>query len=150
MEHIRVVVYVLVMRNNRILMGKRKGGFGEGEWAMPAGHLEFNEAFEECARRELQEETGLTADRFDFVALRNQHCYTSKASGFTPRHYVILGMVARDVQGEPRLTEPNRCFGWEWIDPNAPPEPMFEPARMILECYLKGQVYIPDRAHEAT
>lgn len=141
-DHTRIVVYILVTRGSQILMGKRKGAFGQGEWCMPAGHLEFNESFEGCAARELLEETGLTASQFNLVALRNQHPYTSAVNGPTERHYVILGFQATDWAGTPTLTEPDRCEGWEWVELERLPEPLFEPARMVLECYRTGQVYI--------
>lgn len=141
-EHTRIVVYILVRQGNKILMGKRKGAFGSGEWSMPAGHLEFNEEFEACAARELLEETGLTAQRFKLVALRNQHPYTSALSGATPRHYIILGFEAIDWSGTPELIEPDRCEGWEWVDPQHLPEPLFAPARLILECLQSGDIYI--------
>lgn len=33
------------------------------KWSFPKGHLHRNEAFEECAYREIQEETGIRADQ---------------------------------------------------------------------------------------
>jgi dCTP diphosphatase len=51
----RIGVGVLVADaiNRTLLLGKRSGSHGEGEWAPPGGHLEFGESVEQCAVREL-------------------------------------------------------------------------------------------------
>lgn len=61
MKFPRVGVGVVVIHGKKILLGKRKNSHGEGEWAFPGGHLEFGESVQECAKRELLEETGLVA-----------------------------------------------------------------------------------------
>ena len=49
---IKVGIGILVRKNNQVLIGKRKGSYGNGEYAFPGGHLEFGESFTECAIRE--------------------------------------------------------------------------------------------------
>ena len=56
----KVGVGVIVIKDGKILLGKRKGPHGGGFWAFPGGHLEFNESLEDCARREVLEETGIS------------------------------------------------------------------------------------------
>ena len=55
----KVGVGVIVTKNSRVLLGKRKGAHGEATWCFPGGHLEFREKLEDCAKRETLEETGV-------------------------------------------------------------------------------------------
>lgn len=52
-------VAVIVINNGKVLLGKRKNSHGDGTWAFPGGHLELNESIEQCAHREIFEETGI-------------------------------------------------------------------------------------------
>jgi 8-oxo-dGTP diphosphatase len=53
----KVGVAVIVVKDTRILLGKRVNSHGSGTWQFPGGHLEFGEPIEDCAKRELFEET---------------------------------------------------------------------------------------------
>ena len=41
----KVGIGVMVFKDGKVLMGKRKSSHGEGEWAWPGGHLEYMESF---------------------------------------------------------------------------------------------------------
>lgn len=59
---------ILVNAKNEILLGKRADN---GFWAYPAGSMELGESFEECARRETQEESGLLCGNLELLMLRS-------------------------------------------------------------------------------
>ena len=56
-----------MVKNGKLLLGKRKNIYGAGTWGLPGGHLEFKEAMKTAASRELMEETGLKAENLEFV-----------------------------------------------------------------------------------
>jgi 8-oxo-dGTP diphosphatase len=115
-----VGVAVIVVREGKVLLGKRKNAHGAGTWALPGGHLEFNESIEACARREVFEETGLKIDNIRFGPFTNDIFKKEK------KHYVTLFVVAADAQGLVALKEPSKCEKWEWFDWGALPEPRFK------------------------
>lgn len=119
---------VIICKEERVLLGKRKGAHGSGSWAFPGGHLEFNESFEACARREVLEETGLT--------IRNVRpaVFTNDLFEKEQRHYVTLFILADYDGGRPELKEPDKCEAWEWFAWNQFPEPLF----LSLENLLKS------------
>jgi 8-oxo-dGTP diphosphatase len=84
----QVGIGVFLVKGGKILLGRRKGAHGEGEYALPGGHLELGETFEECALRELAEEAGpkIKVKRVSFLCLTNMRRYK-------PKHYADIGML---------------------------------------------------------
>lgn len=105
---------VLVLRDGKILLGKRINIFGAGKWGLPGGHVDMGERFVEAAARELMEETGMTAERFEFANLVEKPDDEA--------HYVISSFVAINPKGEPQLLEPEKCEEWQWFDLAEVPE----------------------------
>ena len=74
-----VGVGVMILKDEKVLLGKRKGSHGAGEYAFPGGHLEYLESFSTCAQREVMEECGIEIDqiRFQFTPAETlEFCYT--------------------------------------------------------------------------
>ncbi|KAI9737221.1 MAG: hypothetical protein M1818_005753 [Claussenomyces sp. TS43310] len=108
--YVGVGVFVFDDRG-RFVTGLRtgKGSVGAGTWALPGGHLEFGESFEECATREVLEETGLNIEDVHFLTADNNIMKKEN------KHYVTIFMRA-SVAGtkEPQVMEPEKCEAWEW------------------------------------
>jgi 8-oxo-dGTP diphosphatase len=121
----RVGVGVIVVRDGLVLLGRRLGAHGQGSWAPPGGHLEFGETPEDCARRELLEETGLVA-REVLAATWVNNVFPDVG-----RHYVTLITVVPAADGEPQAMEPERCAEWRWFSWDALPQPLFAPAASV-------------------
>lgn len=122
----RIGVGVIVLRDNRVLLGKRKGSHGSGTWSFPGGHLEWGESLDACARREVLEETGVIVRNVWHVAFTND---VFAAEG---KHYVTLYVAADYESGTPRVAEPEKCEQWAWFSWGALPTPLFLPIQNLL------------------
>ncbi len=130
-----VGVNVLVIRDGKILLGRRKGSDPEGAWGLPGGHLEEQERMLDCAARELEEETGLTAASFTFAIADND-------AREQKHHYVHFGFLTEGVAGEPTLREPDRCYGWEWFPLDKLPSPLFVGHKKMIEGFVEKKVFV--------
>lgn len=130
----RVGVGVLIIKDGKYLVGKRKNSHGAGEWAFAGGHLEYMESIEECAKREVMEEAGIEIENVRFLRLENNKQYK-------PKHYVDIGVVADWKSGEPQVLEPDKRENWEWRDLDDIPEPLFEICRTYFEAYQSGKKF---------
>ncbi|CAJ1946572.1 unnamed protein product [Cylindrotheca closterium] len=108
---VRVGVGVLVKdarAPDRVYCGIRKGSHGAGSLALPGGHLEMFESWEECAIREVKEETNLDLGEVSFGHVTND------AMERENKHYVTIFMLAKCKAPDqrPKTMEPNKCEGW--------------------------------------
>jgi len=139
-QWVKLVVYVLLERDGKILLGKRKNIFGEGYYSMPAGHIEQGETVLECAKRELLEETGIGTSEFEFKCAILLKPY--KINGVKADPYVAFCAMAKNWKGEPKNMEPEKNEGWEWHPLDKLPEPLFPPIKMLIECVKSSAPFI--------
>ena len=122
----RVGVAVIIIKDARLLLLKRRHAHGAGTWAVPGGHLEYGESPEECAVREVREETSLEIADTRFLALTNDVFDTEE------RHYITIWLEALCAHGLPRVAAPLEASQVEWFALDALPRPLFLPLRHLL------------------
>lgn len=121
MQRPKVGVGVFVIKDGRILMGQRINAHGEGTWSLPGGHLEFFETFEDCAKREVLEETGLTINGITYLTATNDLFEKEN------KHYVTIFVKSNDSEGIAKVMEPHKCLKWDWFSWDDLPKPLFLP-----------------------
>lgn len=136
---------VILIKEGKILLGKRHpdpdkadSAFrSAGEWCIPGGKLDFGETFEECAIREVFEETGIKILDPKVVSVHN--CKNVHA------HFMTVGVIAKKWEGEAKVMEPDEITEWRWFSLKSLPQPGYFPSFMVIENYLKKKFYIENQ-----
>ena len=138
----KVGLGVLIFNNqNNLLFGKRKNTHGAGTWALPGGHLEYGESPEECAIREVLEETNLVITSPKFVAITNDIFIEDE------KHYITIIMQAIHPENGLLINkEPHKTEDWHWFASNNLPNNLFSPVMKLLkgECYNNSDTFIQE------
>lgn len=130
----KVGIGVLIFKDGKVLLGKRKSSHGAGEFCGTGGHFEYMESFEGCAKRETLEEAGIEIENIQFLCLNN-------VKEYAPKHYVDIGLTADWKSGEPKVMEPEKLESWNWYDINNLPEPLFSMMPHYFEAYKTKKNY---------
>lgn len=123
----RVGISVYIIHDNKLLLGKRKGSHAAGYWATPGGHLDYGESLEQCAEREVFEETGIKIKDIIYGP------YVNEIFEQDHKHYVSIHLFATWDSGIIENKEPHKCEGWEWFDLNELPSPLFPSTARLVE-----------------
>jgi len=123
----KVGVGVIVKKDDKVLLGKRKNAHGEGSWCFPGGHLEFKESIEECGRREVLEETGITIKNVEVTTFTND-IFVKEG-----KHYITLFVLSDYDSGAVKIMEPEKCEEWAWFTWDSLPSPLFLPTQNFLK-----------------
>jgi protein-L-isoaspartate(D-aspartate) O-methyltransferase len=122
---------VVTDAKGRILLGWS----ARGVWELPGGKNDAGEDFLDTAVRELEEETGLKADRTD---ARLQALLMDYVHG-VPRLTAAVRITAHT--GEPAVTEPHLIRRWGWHEPTdlpTLPHPLFTPGAHVIDTVRPG------------
>jgi 8-oxo-dGTP pyrophosphatase MutT (NUDIX family) len=91
-----------------LLQRKSKGRFGEGKWNLPGGKVKPRETFEKAAERELEEETGIKANKLKEIGVLNFYW-----SGIEKPIWIVHIFSVEDFYGEERESEEGEL---KWFD----------------------------------
>ncbi len=95
---------ILVIEDNKILLAKRKFEPKKNCWDTPGGFLNVDESVEQCARREMKEETGLKIKIAAYI-------------GSAPDYYqqvpiLTIGLQAEIVSGKMKAQDDVASLHW--------------------------------------
>ncbi|MBZ9788971.1 NUDIX domain-containing protein [Rhizobium sp. 3T7] len=113
-----VGVGLVILRDRKILLYKRIRAPEADHWSIVGGKVDHMEPAEQAARREAEEETGLSIGR---VSLLGPAEVISKAD---EQHWVSLLYIASEFDGEPKLTEPEKLSDFGWFSRSDLPQPL--------------------------
>jgi len=103
-------VSAAVFRDDRVLLVQRAKPPFQNMWTLPGGHIEAGEEARAAAHRELQEETGITADLKGVAGVVD--VILRRDDGRLDRHYVLAVYYGRWLSGDARAASDTRALRW--------------------------------------
>jgi len=95
----------IIHKDGKVLLGKKKKGFGSGFWNGFGGKVEPGEDFETAAMRELSEEAGILPKKYDHMAILKLF--------YTDQSMEVHVYKTHDYDGEPVETDE---MAPQWFD----------------------------------
>ena len=94
-------VFVINDKGEFLLEKRRDNGL----WDFPAGAMELGESFEECARREVFEETGLVCGKLEFFATVSGKDYYNVYPNGDQAYFCGIKYICREYTGTLKAQE---------------------------------------------
>ena len=111
-QNVRIWVWVMVINKEwKILMGKRKSLLWEWKYWPPGWHQDFGESIEETVIRELKEESNLDANLSDII----YYGFTDDYMPQENKHYISMRFILKRYSGEMKNMEPQKLEEWKWM-----------------------------------
>lgn len=140
-----VTVHLLFFRGDQILLLRRfNTGFEDGNYSVPAGHLDGGETVRRAAVREAREEVGVQLDpnNIEFASvmhrLSDNALFPLSGTGADIDERVDFFVHIKDWGSEPFNAEPEKCDELRWCDLDALPQNTIPYIRQAIKNYLEG------------
>ena len=143
-----VTVHLLFFRENQVLLLRRfNTGYEDGNYSVPAGHLDGGETVRMAAKREALEEVGVHIDinDIDFATVMHRKSddtllpLSDTGAGTSERVDFFLHIKA--WEGEPFNAEPDKCDELRWCDLDALPVHIIPYVMRAIQDFRNGIVF---------
>lgn len=121
-------VDVVVIRDGRVILIRRRNP--PPGWALPGGFVDYGETAEAAARRELREETGLTAESLELLGVYSE-------PERDPRFHTVSIVYFAEAEGVPGAGDDASDVRWFPVE-NLPAEVAFDHRRIIADALRRG------------
>lgn len=130
--------YLVLLDSGKVLLSRRANtGFCDGQYSLPAGHLEPGETFTNALVREVAEEIGIVIDPTKARVAHIMH-RKSDADG---SERVDIFFVAERWTGEIENREPEKCDDLSWFPLDQLPDNTIPYIRQVLGSIQEGKWY---------
>ena len=127
-----VTVHLLLIDKDKVLLSRRfNTGYRDGEYSVPAGHLDGRETVIVAGIREAQEEIGVKIESKDMI-------FSSVMHRDEGDERVDFFINARKWSGEIVNAEPEKCDDLRWADVNALPDNTIPYVARAIQNHLNG------------
>lgn len=137
MERFKLIVsvYLILIKNKKILLLRRcNTGYEDGNYGLPAGHLEDNEPITEGLCREIREEIGLKLDPKDVSLVHIMHRKEKDIR-------VDFFFTTKKYEGKPINSEPEKCDDLQWFPLNKLPKNTIGYIREAIKNYSNKKIF---------
>jgi ADP-ribose pyrophosphatase YjhB (NUDIX family) len=125
-------VHLFFFRENKVLLIRRfNTGFADGQYSVPAGHLDGNETVVAAAAREGQEEVGVQIEAACIQFSQVMHRMEGDER-------VDFFVNVSEWTGEPFNAEPHKCDELRWADLDDLPENTIPYIKRALHNHREG------------
>lgn len=133
---LKTAVHLFLIKDGHILLLRRANtGYEDGNYSVPAGHLDGKEPVTMAMVREAREEAAITIEPQDLHVVHVMH--RTKDDG----ERIDFFLTAKKWQGEPVIAEPEKCDDLSWFPLDALPPNVIPYVRFALEESAKGVVF---------
>lgn len=112
----RVGVGAAILRDGKLLLIRRKRSPEAGFWSLPGGKVDPFETIADAARREIDEELGITLGALRLLCVVDHMA--------DDEHWVAPTFLAEAFVGEPAIREPEKHSEMGWFGLQALPSPL--------------------------
>lgn len=110
-----VGVGAVVQMGDKILLVQRAEEPGKGLWSIPGGLVEVGETLRDAAKREVEEETGISVEIGELIDVMEN--IIRDEDGRVKFHYVLIDFKAKPASEEIELKPSSEVLGACWFTP---------------------------------